>query len=53
MFYRTYRETKEIFEDPWVEVKRLGARISMLISCFKDREGALEALEAYGAHLCT
>ena len=49
--YRTYRETRELFQDESQSVKQLAGRIYKLLSCFKQRAGALEALEARGVYV--
>lgn len=46
--YRTYRETKEMFSDEDQDVADLAERLSRLLNCFKDREGAQEALASFG-----
>ena len=40
-----------MFEDRDLPPEDLAERIYKLISCFKEREGALEALAAYGIML--
>ena len=49
--YRTYRETREIFQDESQAVKKLAAHLRKLLNCFKQRAGALEALEARGVYV--
>ena len=46
--YRTYRETKEMFQDEAQGVEDLAERLFRLLDCIKYREGAQEALAPYG-----
>ena len=46
--YRTFRETKQMFEDQDQPVEDLAHRIYTLLCSFKDRDGGAEALAAYG-----
>jgi len=46
--YRTYRETKEMFQDELQDVGKLAGRVCKLLNRFKGREGALEALRTRG-----
>ena len=46
--YRTFRETKQMFEDQDQPVEDLARRIYTLLCSFKDRDGGPEALAAYG-----
>ena len=49
--YRTYREAGELFQDESQSVKQLAERVYKLLNCFKQRVGALEALEAHGVYV--
>ena len=40
-----------MFEDKEQSVEDLAARLFNLVCCFKSREGAAEALAAYGIYL--
>ncbi|KAF8542337.1 hypothetical protein BDD12DRAFT_876817 [Trichophaea hybrida] len=48
--YRTYRETKEMFEDDEQDVPALATRLSGLLDAFKNRAGAWDAMAEHGLY---
>ncbi|KAF8542444.1 hypothetical protein BDD12DRAFT_802893 [Trichophaea hybrida] len=48
--YRTYRETKEMFEDDEQDVPALATRLSGLLDAFKNRTGAWDAMAEHGLY---
>ncbi|KAF8533789.1 hypothetical protein BDD12DRAFT_897798 [Trichophaea hybrida] len=48
--HRTYRETKEMFEDDEQDVPALATRLSGLLDAFKNRTGAWDAMAEHGLY---